>query len=389
MPRAPHFAQRTATVGPSIFERFLPLLRERRTAPAKLHIGDSSDEPLADLPLARSFRDAHPHWYQYPHTRGTARMRRAIARHHTEHHGLPTSADDVLVSCGATQALSVITQCIVDPGDEVVVLTPSWPFFRGMVRLAGGTVCELPFYTRHLDADAARAVIEAAITPATVALYVNSPNNPSAVVLDEAVREAIASVAARHGLWLIADEAYDGMAFDGRTTRPFATVHGAPSHTLGVYTFSKIHRFAGLRLGWLRAEAALQSVFDRVLVHQVYSAAAVAQDMMLEPLRTHAQWAPKVREDLERRRDRFVAALGLPIDLPEATYFCFFDATPWLSAERDHDALVRAALESGIALALGGDFGSDYASWVRLCFAADTEERCVAAARSLRRILEG
>lgn len=389
MPRAPRFAQRTAAVGPSIFERFLPLLRDPSRPPTKLHIGDSSEPPAAALPLTEEFRDAHPHWFQYPHTRGTRGMRAEIARYHTERHDLPTAADDILVTCGATQALSVITQAVVDPGDEVLVLTPSWPFFRGMVRLAGGIVRELPFYTEFDDAASVTAVLEATITPTTVAIYVNSPSNPSAVVLDESIREAIAAVASRHSLWLIGDEAYDGLAFDGRDPAPFASVRGAPEHTLGVYTFSKIHRFAGLRLGWMRAHRSILDVFDRVLVHQVYSASAMAQEMMIEPLHTYAQWAPTVRDELQHRRDAFVAALDLPVDTPQGTYFCFFDARPWLSAERDHDALIRALLGQGIAVAVGGDFGADYASWVRLCFAADTDDRCVSAARRLRRILEG
>ena len=389
MPRAGRYASRTETVRSSVFERFLPHIRAASTPPAKLHIGDSDRPPAAALPLDEDFRRAHPHWFQYPNTKGVRALREEIARYHGEHHGLETTPDQILVTCGGTQALSVITQAVVEPGDEVLVPTPGWPFFRGMVALAGGRVVELPTYTSREALDDLEAHLERAVTPRTVALYVNSPNNPSGVVLDADARGIFARVARRHDLWLISDEAYDGMAFDGRSTPPMATTPGAPEATLGTFTFSKIHRFAGLRLGWLRGPADAIDVFDRVLVHQVYSAAAVSQAMMIDALRSRARWAPAVLADLQGRRDRFLAALGLDVPVPAGTYFCFFDASPWLGSGRNHEELVHELIDAGVTVALGGDFGSHYPSWIRACFAADTADRTEEAARRLRHVLEG
>lgn len=386
MPRAPRFASRLDSLGGSVFERHLPRIRAAATRPAKLHIGDSADPPNHALPLEENFREIHSHWYQYPNTTGVRRLRFALAEYHTNEHELATDADQILVTAGATNALSATVQALVDPGDEVVVLTPSWPFFRGMVTMAGGIVRQVPFYTRD-DLAEAVATVEAAISPRTVAIYVNTPNNPSGRVLDATTRRALTDLADRHDLWVISDEAYDGMAYDGRTTTPLALFGSRSERVISTFTFSKIHRFAGLRLGWVRAAEEVVHHLDRALVHSVYSASSLAQEMMLEPVRNRRRWAPAVRADLEVRRDAFVTALGLPVSPCEGTYFVFFDAAPYLGAERNLDDLLVECLDEGVLVAPGGDFGDDYGTWIRACYAAESRPTVEDAARRLRDVL--
>lgn len=385
MPRAPHFAQRTRELTGSVFEALLPRLRARGDF-VKLHIGDSHRPPFAPIAVERAHLEAFPHALQYPATQGVGRLRAALAEVHAREHALSTTAEQVLVSAGATQALSAIVLALVDPGEEVLVPTPSWPFFRGMVPLAGGTVRELPLYDR-LDTLDVAAALEDAIGDRTVAIYLNSPNNPSGRVLDDAQRRAVLAVARRRGLWVVSDEAYDGLAFDGRATPPLAVESDGPD-VLSVFTFSKLHLLAGLRLGWVRGDARAIETLNRVSVHQVYSASALAQTLVLDAVRTRAEWATGVRAWLESTRDDFVQALGAGIAPPQGTYFVFFDTTPYLRG-RTPMQLVEACLDAGVAVTPGGDFGRDYASWMRLCFAAETRERALDGARRLRRQLEG
>ncbi len=386
MPRAPHTAARLEGLGGSVFERFLPRIREKRPRPTKLHIGDAADPPTYDLPLDPEFRRDRAHWFQYPNTAGIGRLRRALADHHRSVHGLDTEPDQILVTSGATNALSSAMQALIDPGDEVIVPTPSWPFVRGMVRMAGGIVREIPFYTSGAR-DEGLQRIEDAIGERTAAVYVNTPNNPSARVLDVVTRRALLEIAEGHGLWVISDEAYDGMAYDGRTTHPLALYSSRPETVLSVYTFSKIFRFAGLRLGWLRAAAPMVGSVDRALVHSVYSASSLAQELVLDPVRQFGRWSTSVAADLQARRDLFVGTLDLPIEPCEGTYFVFFDAAPFCDRGRNPEDLIVECLDEGVLVAPGGDFGTDYGSWMRACFAAESRDAVEDAARRLRRVL--
>ena len=386
MPRAPYTASRLEGLGGSVFERFLPRIREATTRPVKLHIGDAADFPEHPYALEPGFVDAHPHWHQYPNTAGVSRLRRALADYHTDVHGLPTSPDQILVTTGATNALATIAQALLDPGDEVLVPTPSWPFFRGTVRLAGGVVREVPLYTSAARRDALER-IEAAIGPRTAAIYLNTPNNPSARVLEGESLGALLDLARAHDLWVISDEAYDGMAHDGRTTPPLVTGRNDTDRFVSTYTFSKIHRAAGLRLGWIRTEAPLVPTMDRALVHLVYSASTLAQELVLDAVRTRTEWAPRVLEDLGVRRDAFLEAFGLPAEPCEGTYFAFFDASPFLPRHRNLDDLLVECFDAGVLVAPGADFGADYATWLRVCYAGEPLDTVVDAARRLRAVL--
>lgn len=386
MPRFPELAVRGEALGASVFEKYLPLLAASEKPMRKLHIGDSHRLPEHPVPLDPGFLERHPHSLQYPNTHGTGRLRRGLSRlHETEHHWPVPPEEDLLVTSGGTHALSATFQAILDPGDEVVVLTPAWPFTFGMIRLAGGVVVEVPFHTETGERIAA---LTAAIGPRTVAIYVNTPNNPSGRVLDAPTRAAILRLARDHDLWLVCDEAYDGMVFDGVQSRPFATEEGASECSVSAFTFSKIHLAAGLRLGWLRGPREVLARVHAIAVHQVYSPSALSQAMMSEAVETRAEWAPRVRSRLQKRRDDFFAALDLGIEPCVGTYFAFLDATPWQRG-RSREALVEGLLREGIGVTPGDDFGQGYESWLRFCFASESESDTLEAARRIGTMLRG
>jgi N-succinyldiaminopimelate aminotransferase len=298
--------------------------------------------------------------------------------------------DELMITAGASNALSVSAQAILEPGDEILILTPAWPFFFGMARLAGARVNELPLYDRlyrepGLDPVAA---IEGALTPQTVAIYLNTPNNPSGKVLSAAQIRAIAELAMRRNLWVISDEAYDGLLFDGREHLSIAALPGMRERTLTAFTCSKALAFAGIRLGWLCGPAEVVAAANKLMVHQFYGPNTPGQLMIAEALRTRAQWLPRMRTEYQARREEFVLALGIDLPLPEATYFVFFDARPYLRG-RSFDELVGACFDAGVSVTPGGDFGSDYREFLRLCYTADSPERAVDGARRLERVLRG
>jgi len=390
VPRHPQTAARVAPLGGSVFEKFRARLARRPEPPVKLHIGDTYRVPPYPLPLAPEFLERFPHTFQYCNTFGIKPLREVLRDKLEEDNSLVGGVDDLMVTSGASNALAVSTQALLDPGDEVLLPTPAWPFFAGMVRVAGATPVQAPFYTRlasEPDLDIG-ALLESAVTPRTAALYLNTPNNPSGKVLSRDQLQTVADVCRRHDLWVLSDEAYDGLTYDGHEHVSIGSLPGMRERTLSIFTCSKAFMFAGLRLGWISAPAEVIGVLNKTMVHQLYGPNTVGQEMMIEPIRTRAKWLPAVRDHYQELRDRFLAALDLDLPAPEGTYFVLFDTTSHLRG-RDFDTLVGECLDSGVTVAPGGDFGPGFERHLRLCFTADTPDRTLEGARRLRGILRG
>jgi N-succinyldiaminopimelate aminotransferase len=381
MPRRPEFSLRTRAVLDGEFGR-APVTTVR--SPIRLHIGDSDVAPGAEFPLSGELDRVSAWWYRYPAPAGTGRLRRALADYYVDVHGLPTEPEQILVVPGATAGLNTLVHLLCDPGDEVLVPTPAWPLFPGMVRLAGADPVEVAFHNAvaRLTPEDVERRLESAVTPRTVALYLNTPNNPAGTLMDDALCRAALDVAERNGLWVISDEAYDGMVYDGRTTPSMAGVDPA---AIVVSTASKMHRAAGLRIGWIRADEELVAAATRIATFQNYSASAAAQALLEPTVGTRADWAPAVIADLQERRDRFIEALDLQIEPPAGTYFAFLDLGRWFGEDFNASAAVTSLSEAGVFVTPGGEFGRAYRGWLRACFASESLARTVEAAGMLGR----
>src|SRR4030095_14265520 len=215
-----------------------------------LHIGDAYAPPPYELPLDGAFLRSHAGFHRYCDTFGLPELRDVLAEKLQDDNALSVSRENVLVTAGATNALSATIATLIDPGDEVLLLSPYWPFVRGMIRAAGGQVVEVPFYTeliRDPTVDVG-ALLQSRLTTKTAALYLNSPNNPSGKVLEGGQLQTIADFVRRNDLWLFSDEAYDGMTFDDRAHVSPASFDGLLERSITTFTFSKVFMFAGLRL---------------------------------------------------------------------------------------------------------------------------------------------
>jgi len=270
------------------------------------------------------------------------------------------------------------------------VLTPAWPFFFGMVRVAGGNVIEIPFYTvlfeqPELDV---RDYLKKFITPKTVMLYLNTPNNPSGKVLTRPQLEQVAEFAREHNLWLISDEAYDGLTFDEVPHISIASFPNMFDRTLSVFTFSKSFMFAGLRLGYVVADESVVKNLNKIMVHELYSPSTPAQYMMVEPVKTHHRWLPAVRQTYQNLRNLVVQHLKIDFWKPEGTYFVFFPANKYLQS-RSYWQLIEACLDNGVSVAPGDSFGKDFTEYIRLCFTGEPKDRLVEGIQRLNQIMLG
>ncbi len=390
MPSFPEFSKRLQSITGSVFERYRAKMAAQGDNLIKLHIGDTYLGPRYPLPIAASFFTEHPDVHQYCNTFGIEPLRAALVEKLREDNGLEVKLENILITSGATNALSISTMSLLEPGEDVLMLTPAWPFFFGMVKIAGANLIEAPFYTLLFENPNfdIRSYLSRFVTPKTVMLYLNTPNNPSGKVLNQNQLQQIADFAKQHNLWIISDEAYDGLTFDGLPHISIATLPEMFERTLSVFTFSKSFMFAGLRLGYVVANPDVIKNLNKAMVHQLYSPSSLAQDMMVEPVRTRKQWLPPIRKHFQDLRDLMVQNLKIEFWKPEATYFTFFPVNHYLNG-RDYLQLIEACLDAGVSVAPGDSFGKDFTEYIRVCFTGESPVRLVDGIKRLNGILLG
>jgi len=373
VPRPPRFAPTTAAMPGAVFS---PLAERMRAVPGgvcPLHVGDTWMTPFDGARMEDLRESDHPGLHRYSETGGLPQLLDAIAEKVRAKNGLACAPDNVLVAAGATGALGAALGAITSPGDEVLILAPYWPLIRGIVQAFRATPVEVPFYDRVASADAAVAAVAARATPRTAALYVSSPSNPTGRVLSEDTLAALAAWAEREDVWLISDEVYEDYVYRGEHVSP---ARFAPGRTLSVYSFSKAYGMAGNRTGYLVAPPEAVVEARKISTHTFYHAPTAGQVAGLRALRAGDAWIARARERYAEVGEAAAARLGLPA--PEGGTFLFFDVAPCLDA-RGLLGFLEDCVDVGVALAPGPSCGSDYGSWVRLCFTAAPPEEALAA----------
>lgn len=285
-------------------------------------------------------------------------------------HPVPTAG--VYIAAGATAGLHALVLSMVDPGRTVLILSPAWPLLANMVRLAGGEAVHVPILDCADDADALIARLEAAHRPSDVAVYLNSPNNPSGRNLSHAALRAIAAWAQRHDLYILADEVYEDYVYDGQHL-PMRSL--APEHTVAVHSFSKGYGMAGYRVGYLVGPPEVIGPATRLSTYTYYCAPFPGQVAALRALGPAGEtWVAESRASYQEVGRAAAARLGVPA--PQGGTFLFVDVSAELDDQGIHGLLGRC-VRRGLLLAPGPSFGP-WPSHLRLCFTA------VDPARTLR-----
>jgi aspartate/methionine/tyrosine aminotransferase len=236
---------------------------------------------------------------------------------------------------------------------------------------------EVPFYDRVDGAEAAVASVRERITPRTVALYVSTPSNPTGRVLPAAWLAALAELARERDLWLISDEVYEDLVYDGDHT---SIARFAPERTLTTFSFSKAYGMAGFRVGYLAGPPAAVAQVEKVATHTFYSAPTPAQLAALHALTNGHAWLARARDEYQRVGAATAELLGLPP--PQGGTFHFVEVGAHVGPG-GIAGFLQGCLDAGVALAPGASSGTDYASWVRLCYTAAPPDAVIAAVRTL------
>ncbi|MFI2437195.1 PLP-dependent aminotransferase family protein [Streptomyces sp. NPDC018693] len=325
---------------------------------------------------------------QYATTEGEPALRALLAERHTVR-GLATDADDLLVTTGSQQALSLLAAALLDPGDTVLVENPCYLAALQVFGLAGARVVAVPGDADGPDPD---ALAELVVRERPKLLYtVPTFQNPTGRTLPAARRAAIASVAARHGLWIIEDDPYGELRYDGERVPWIASYDGAGDRTALLGSFSKVMA-PGLRLGWLRGPAELRRAcavakqaadLHTPTVNQLAAARYLAD----RDLDAHVA---RVADVYRERRDAMLA--GLPDALPEGSTWNRPEGGMFLWARLpepyDTTALLPRVVEHNVAYVPGAPFhaGEPDLATLRLCFVTQTPEEI---GEGLRRLGQG
>jgi aspartate/methionine/tyrosine aminotransferase len=354
--------------------------------PFRLDQGDVSfDAPdtVKDA-MRRAIDENKSHYLQ---TTGVPRLLDLLADKLRTRNGIPVGAsDEVMVTTGGIHALYVICQGLLEPGDEVIVPDPEWPPCMGNVKAAHGVPVPAPLH-EHLGWRYDLDELAAKITPKTRAIYVNSPNNPTGGVLTRADVERIARICQERDIWLISDEAYEDVVFDGEHVSA-ASLPGMYDRTISFFTFSKSYAMTGLRLGYVVArDPQLRDRMKKVLFYSAGNISSVVQFGGIGALEGSQESIETFRAELKYRRDMFyqgirTSAAGILSGHPPAGAFYAFlkIADDWqIPAGSTHTsrswAMTEFLISKGrIGCVPGVDFGAQGEGYIRLCFARDRQE---------------
>ena len=374
-------SSRVRAVPPSGIRRFFDILATMDDV-ISLGVG----EPDFDTPPGiveagiRSLRSGRTH---YTSNYGTIELRRALAAHLERRYGVAYDpAREMLVTVGASEAVDLALRATCDPGDEVILHEPSYVAYAPAVTFSGGTVRYVSTRIEDdfaLDPDA----VEAAITPATKALFLGYPCNPTGAVLPDDVQDALAEIAVRHDLLVYADEIYDRLAYGSYRHRALSALPGMRERTILIGGFSKAYAMTGWRVGYLAAPAGILEGIVKVHQYGIMSAPTVAQDAALEALLNGEADVERMRSEYDRRRRTFVDglnALGLRTFEPRGAFYAFPEVTSatGLASERFAELLLE---EERVAVVPGSAFGPSGEGHVRACYATSYEQLEAALAR--------
>ena len=264
---------------------------------------------------------------QYAPGTGVPELRRAVADHQRHWYGMQLDPDsEVVVTTGATEAVAAALLALVDPGDEVIVLEPYYDSYPAGIALAGGVRRAVPLRQADFRLDA--GALQAAVTPRTTAILLNTPHNPTGTVLDPAELAAVARIAVEHDLLVISDEVYEHLVFDGRSHVPIATLPGMAERTLTVSSAGKTFSFTGWKVGWAVGPAPLVQAVTKAKQFLTYTSGAPLQPAIAIALGLPEGYYADAASSLQARRDQLCAGLtnlGLEVRVPEGTYFATTD----------------------------------------------------------------
>ena len=348
--------------------------RLRAAGEPVIHLGGGEPVTLAPPEAVRAAVDyVSTGAVRYAPAAGLPEMRAAIAADHARVYGVHPDPAHVIATGGAKQAIMLAMYALIDPGDEVLFPCPYWVSYPEMVKLAGGV--PKPIVPADPQFHVTAAEIEAQLTPRTRMLLINSPNNPCGALLAEHLIRDIVSLCEQRGIWLVMDDIYHQLVFDGRSApNPYATAAAIDdSRLIVVNGVSKTYAMTGFRLGWAVAARELVGVMASIQGQQTSGPSSVSQHAAIGALRGAQDGVRQLAESLQRNRGVMMECLArIPkarCTPPDGTFYCFPDFSAY---EPDSVTLSNLLLEHARVVSVPGrDFGVEGRLRLSTCGSTD------------------
>lgn len=362
-----YIASRVTALKPSGIRRFFDIAATMKEV-ISLGIGEpdfNTPAPIIEAGI-QTLKDGQTH---YTANRGIIELRQALSQRLADLYGASYDpADEVVITVGGSEALTIACAAVLDYGDEVLMPTPCFVSYQGVVSLAGGVCVEVPSRMENNfmpDVDE----LEKAITPRTKAILINFPCNPTGGVADRETLLAIGALAEKYDLVVISDEIYDRLVY-GVDHICFSALPGMRERTILIGGFSKDYAMTGWRIGFACAPRALMDGIAKVHQFMIMTAPTIAQYGALKGLNCCEDFVEAMRHEYDRRRHLIVEGLnyiGLPTFEPKGAFYAFPKVS--VTGLNDEDFSERLLHEKHVAVVPGSAFGPGGEGFVRCSYA--------------------
>lgn len=357
-----------------MYEKAIPMM-EQGIDVIHLEVGMPSFDTPAHIKEAakQALDDGEVHYSDF---RGVQKFREALAEKVAERNHIPVDADEILVCSGLTHAAYAICMAAIDAGDEVIVLDPYYPQHVNKIELPGGKVVPVPLDKAtnfSIDAQA----IERAITPNTRMIALVNPANPTGRVFTYRELEALANVAIKHDLLVMADEVYEQITYDGSMHISIASLPGMKERTFTMFAFTKAYAMDGWRMGYIAADKKFMPAILKITMNDIAHLNTFIQEGGYAAIKGSQNCVREMVNEDKRRGDlvvrRMNAMPGVSCNAPEGTIYAFPDVSATgLPSQQIADELLEQA---HVVVEAGTFYGENGEGHLRVCFGAEPIER--------------
>ena len=344
------------------------------TLPGVIHleVGEPSFETPAHI-VEAACEAARQGYTKYTPNTGLLSLREKLVGKLQRVNGVSVSPENVVVTAGAVCGLATSLMAVVEPGDEVLIPDPGWPNYESMVAITHGVLRR--YSLRPAEGFLPnQATVEEGISSRTKAIVINSPSNPTGAVFPREVMGWLVRLAQKHGIFLVSDEVYEDVVFDGEHVSALSFGDGG-DRVIGVFGFSKSYAMTGWRLGYVVASREIAAAVGKLQEPLVSCASAVSQKAAEAALDGPQDCVAQMREAYRRRRDLAAGLLmqhGVDFLLPSGTFYLMVDIS---RSGVDSYTFAKTLLkETGVAVAPGATFGPGARDYVRLSLATSDEQ---------------
>ena len=318
-----------------------------------------TEEGIYSLEQGRTF---------YTSNLGLLELREEISRWNKRKYGLDYNPDEIIVTCGGSEAIDITLRACINPGDEVIILEPNYVCYEPDVLLAGGIAVKIQLKNEN-EFRLTPEELEAVITDKTKILLMNYPNNPTGAIMTKEDLEKIAEVVIKHDLLVISDEIYSELTYSGKHCS-IAALPGMRNRTITINGFSKAFSMTGWRLGYAMGPKAIMEQVKKIHQFVIMCSPTISQYAGLEALRNGDPDIEKMKKEYDKRRKYFLKEfkrLGLPCFEPKGAFYLFPDIRKYgmTSEEFATDLLEK----EHVVVVPGTAFGDSGEGFVRISYA--------------------